>query len=201
LIMITMALSSTAMAMFTKNSAKKFLSPKQTRLMMYNTADSKRLFKEDINMLYDSKCNLCLMEVRYLYKKDVAGKIKFTDLEDPKYNPSDPANAEISYETGMKSMHAVLANGEVITGVRVFRELYTTIGLGWLYGFTRYPVIKPIIDKLYDTWAVYRTDLTRGTPVDVLIQQRNNALERKTSTSAAQLNNGENACFAMKEVK
>ena len=93
LIMITMALSSTAMAMFTKNSAKKFLSPKQARLMMYNTADSKRLFKEDINMLYDSKCNLCLMEVRYLYKKDVAGKIKFTDLEDPKYNPS----GKISY--------------------------------------------------------------------------------------------------------
>ena len=101
----------------------------------------------------------------------ITSKASILNLIFPVLSITDPANAEISYETGMKSMHAVLANGEVITGVRVFRELYTTIGLGWLYGFTRYPVIKPIIDKLYDTWAVYRTDLTRGTPVDVLIQQ------------------------------
>lgn len=140
------------------------------------------------------------MEVKYLAKKDKAGKIKFTDIEDPSYNPSDPANANIEYATGMKSMHAVLANGEIITGVAVFRELYSAIGLGWLYGFTKYPYIKPIIDKLYDSWAVYRTDLTRGTPVDVLIQQRNKALEDKMSKPAESTDGGD-ACLAMKDLK
>lgn len=172
------------------------------RMSSFSTTDpTSRLFKEDINMLYDSKCNLCMMEVNYLSKKDKAGKIKFTDIEDPSYDPSDPANANIEYATGMKSMHAVLANGEVITGVAVFRELYSAIGLGWLYGFTKYPVIKPIMDSLYDSWAVYRTDLTRGTPVDVLIQERNKALEDKMMTKPAGSTEGGDACLAMKDLK
>jgi hypothetical protein len=34
-----------------------------------------RLFKEDLNMLYDSKCSLCMKEVAFLSKRDTAGKL------------------------------------------------------------------------------------------------------------------------------
>lgn len=170
------------------------------RQRMSMTISTPRLFKEDINMLYDSKCNLCLMEVKYLMKKDTQGRIKFTDLEDPSYNGNLPINGKVDYATGMKSMHAVLFDGEVISGVRVFRELYSAIGLGWLYAFTKYPVIGPLIDRLYDTWAVYRTDVTRGTPVEALIAQRLAEIEAKSSRPGSPNANDENACAAMKNM-
>ena len=43
--------------------------------------------------------------------------------------------------TGMKYIHAVLPNGEVVKGVEVFRRIYEVIGLGWVYAVTKLPLI------------------------------------------------------------
>ena len=144
-----------------------------------NNSNGQRLFPEEINMLYDSKCQLCLMEVRFLARCDTQGKIRFTDLEDEKYNPSDAVNANIDYATGMKYMHAVRYNGEVIKGVEVFHALYSEIGLGWMYSFIKLPVLKEVVGYIYDSWAQYRTDLTRGESVESLIKKRNDGIQAK----------------------
>lgn len=165
----------------------------QMSLRQLNTPN--RLFPEEINMIYDSKCNLCMYEVNFLAKKDKQGKIRFTDIEDENYNPKDPANGGIDYATGMKTMHAVKTNGEIVQGVDVFRELYSQIGLGYLYSFTKIPVLGQLADKVYRFWAKYRTNLTRGVNLDALIKERNERLQKQLENSS--FKNG-STCDAMK---
>lgn len=85
------------------------------------------------------------MEIDFLKRRDQARnsgdhheqqqqqpRLKFTDLEGEtgEYDPSHKANGNISYQRGMGSMHAVLFNGEIMTGVPVFRVAYEQVGLG-----------------------------------------------------------------------
>eukprot|EP00884_Botryococcus_braunii_P009309 jgi/Botrbrau1/1837/Bobra.146_1s0031.1 len=58
-------------------------------------------------------------------------KICFVDIADPSYAPED--NAGISFEQAMGNIHAILADGTVVTNVEVFRRLYEAVGLGWVY--------------------------------------------------------------------
>ena len=72
-------------------------------------------------MLYDSECPLCMHEINFLEKRNKAGLVKFTDIADPNYKPE--GNGNISYEEGMKRIHAVKADGSVISGQIFFNLL------------------------------------------------------------------------------
>jgi len=154
-----------------------------------NKKKDQRLFPEELNIIYDSKCNVCNLEIEFLRRRDIklaakqqqqqqeeedqhqGRKLRFTDLEDAAgYNPKDPANAGVTYEQGMKSMHAVLANGQVVCGVPVFELAYHQVNLGWLFAVTKIPMIKRIADAAYDVFAKYRTQITRGESVERLIE-------------------------------
>ena len=58
-----------------------------------NTISSK-IFEpsEQIDLLYDSECPICMLEVNFLQKRDINNKIRFTDLSSSKYNPADHGN-------------------------------------------------------------------------------------------------------------
>ena len=76
-----------------------------------------------IDLLYDSECPLCAMEVEFLRKRDVENKIRFTDLSSLDYNPSDHGN--VKFSDGMRKIRAILPEtNEVVTGVEVFRQVY-----------------------------------------------------------------------------
>jgi len=149
-----------------------------------NKKKDQRLFPEELNIIYDSKCNVCNLEIEFLRRRDIklaakqqqedqhqGRKLRFTDLEDAAgYNPKDPANAGVTYEQGMKSMHAVLANGQVVCGVPVFELAYHQVNLGWLFAVTKIPMIKRIADAAYDVFAKYRTQIKRGESVERLIE-------------------------------
>eukprot|EP00980_Cylindrotheca_fusiformis_P002170 scaffold497_cov97-Cylindrotheca_fusiformis.AAC.1 len=137
-----------------------------------------RLFPEELNIIYDSKCNICNFEINFLANRDerISGsttttrKLRMTDIEDENYNPDDPANGGISYAKGMSAMHAVTADGRVMEGVPVFSSAYELVGLGWLFKFTEWPVLKNIVRWGYDVFARYRTNVTRGSSLEELIQ-------------------------------
>lgn len=160
-----------------------------TRLFSSN----KRLFPEEVNIIYDSKCNVCKLEIDFLRRRDerlaqkradesgssAQPRLKFTDLESGNYDKLDPANGGISYEVGMASMHAVTKDGKVMNGVPVFSMAYEQVNLGWLFVVTKVPGVKFIADRAYNIFAKYRTNITRGQSVDSLIQayQEKRALE------------------------
>lgn len=86
------------------------------------------------------------------------------------YDAADPRNGGITYERGMARMRAVKPDGTVLTGVPVFEEAYRLVGLGWVYAFTRVPLLRWFANKLYSLFARYRTEITRGATLEDLIR-------------------------------
>jgi predicted DCC family thiol-disulfide oxidoreductase YuxK len=104
-----------------------------------------------------------------------------TDLESDDYDPSDPANGNVSYAEALAAIHAVTSDGKVLKGVEVFALAYQQVGLGWLFAITKWPGIEPLVQFGYEIFAKYRTVLTRGSKMDSLIEayEEKKALERE----------------------
>lgn len=155
-----------------KTNKKMFYNPSYDPPLsaMYEESDGK------IDLLYDSECPICAMEVEFLKKRDYNHKIKFTDLQSADYNAAEHGN--IDFEKGMRKIRAILPDKRVVTGVEVFRHTYEAIGLGWMFAITKLPVVGDIADAAYDLWAEHRLRLTgRGELADVL-RQRAEALSQ-----------------------
>lgn len=124
-----------------------------------------------IKLLYDGDCPLCLREVNFLRKHDAGrGLVRFVDIAAPEYDPTE--NGDVDFETAMGRIHAVLADGSVIKNVEVFRQVYTILGMGWVYAATKWPVIGSLVDKAYDFWADRRLAWTGRPDLQTLVEQR-----------------------------
>ncbi len=131
-----------------------------------------------IKLLYDGECPLCLREVDFLKKRDAGrGLVAFVDIADDNYTPQE--HGGIDFETAMGRIHAVLPDGTIIKNVEVFRRVYETLGMGWVYGATRWAVIGPIIDKFYGIWADWRLALTGRPDLATIVALRQKRLEAK----------------------
>lgn len=128
-----------------------------------------------IKLLYDGDCPLCLREVNFLQKKD-AGRclVSFVDIADDSYDPTE--NGGVDFATAMGRIHAVLPDGTVIQNVEVFRRIYSILGIGWMYAPTQWPVVGPLVDKLYDIWADWRLQVTGRPSLETLVAQRQERL-------------------------
>ncbi|CAG9461833.1 unnamed protein product [Pedinophyceae sp. YPF-701] len=125
-----------------------------------------------IRMLYDGDCPLCMREVDMLRNRDAGvGKIDFVDIASPDY--SAEKNGGISFEEAMGEIHAITADGRIVTNIEVFRLLYEAVGLGWVYAVTRVPWVEAAANKVYGVWAKYRLPVT-GRPdlATVLAEKR-----------------------------
>ena len=143
-----------------------------------------------IDLLFDSECPICMMEVEFLKKRDVDSRIRFTDLSSPDYNPADHGN--VQFADGMRKIRAVLPGGEVVTGVEVFRQTYRAIGLGWIFDLTNVPLIGKAADALYDIWSENRLRITgRGDLADI-VKERSEKLKSmeppECDTDACEIN-------------
>ena len=129
---------------------------------------------EQIDLLYDSDCPICMMEVEFLIKRDINHMIKFTDLQSPDYDPVEHGN--IKFKDGMRKIRAVLPNGEVVVGVDVFQETYDAIGLGWIFALTKIPLLHDVADRVYDLWAENRLRLTGRPDMANQLRERSSKL-------------------------
>ncbi|MEL6438908.1 MAG: DUF393 domain-containing protein [Cyanobacteria bacterium J06621_8] len=134
-----------------------------------------------LKLLYDGECPLCVREVNFLTRKDAGrGIIKFVDIASLDYDPQD--NAGIDFATAMGRIHAILADGTVITNVEVFRQAYESLGLGWIYAITKIPILGAIADWLYGIWADYRLKITGRPDLENVIAEREKKLESFNSS-------------------
>ncbi|RUR84217.1 thiol-disulfide oxidoreductase DCC family protein [Chlorogloeopsis fritschii PCC 9212] len=132
-----------------------------------------------IKLLYDGECPLCMREVNFLKKRDAGrGLVAFVDIADENYNPQE--HGGVDFETAMGRIHAVLPDGSVIKNVEVFRRVYEALGMGWVYAATKWPVIGPIVDRLYGIWAGWRLTLTGRPDLATIIADRNKRTECST---------------------
>ena len=124
-----------------------------------------------VNLLYDGDCPLCVREVNFLRKKDDGRElVKFTDIADINYSAEE--NGGVDFETAMGRIHAVMADGTVIKNVEVFQKVYEVLGIGWIYAPTKWPVIGPIVDKVYDLWADKRLAMTGRPSLKTVMAER-----------------------------
>jgi predicted DCC family thiol-disulfide oxidoreductase YuxK len=132
-----------------------------------------------IKLLYDGECPLCMREVNFLKKRDAGrGLVAFVDIADENYNPQE--HGGVDFETAMGRIHAVLPDGSVIKNVEVFRRVYEALGMGWVYTATKWPVIGPIVDRLYGIWADWRLTLTGRPDLATIIADRDKRIECST---------------------
>jgi predicted DCC family thiol-disulfide oxidoreductase YuxK len=111
----------------------------------------------DLEVYFDGACPLCAREVAFLRRLDRAGRIRFTDIAAPGF---DPLAAGIGWGDLMDRIHARLADGTVVEGVEVFRRLYAIVGYGWLVAPTRLPGVRHLLDLAYRLFARNRLRLT-----------------------------------------
>lgn len=111
----------------------------------------------DIEVFLDGGCPLCLREINFLKRLDRLGKVKFTDIDAPEFRSEVYGK---SYDELMALIYGRLPDGTWVTGVEVFRRLYSAVGLGPLVQLTRLPIISQIMDLGYQIFANNRLRLT-----------------------------------------
>lgn len=107
-----------------------------------------------IEVFYDGGCPVCLREVRVLRRLDRRGRIRFTDIDTPGFQPPPSGPA---WENLMARIHARGPDGSWIDGVEVFRRLYAAVGFGPLVAVSRWPGISRLLDWGYAIFARNRT--------------------------------------------
>jgi predicted DCC family thiol-disulfide oxidoreductase YuxK len=107
----------------------------------------------DVEVFFDGDCPLCTREIDLLRRLDRSGRIRFTDIAAPGF---DPAALGTSMDALMARIHGRLPDGSWIEGVEVFRRLYAAVGFGPLVALTRIPGVSHALDAAYAVFAKNR---------------------------------------------
>lgn len=111
----------------------------------------------DVKLLFDGECPLCTREVRLLERLNKRGRLALEDIAAPGF---DPAAYGRTLEQLMGHIHAVLPDGQLVTGMEAFRRSYTAVGLGALAAPTGWPGLRSLFDHGYSWFARNRLRLT-----------------------------------------
>ena len=111
-----------------------------------------------IRILYDGDCPICCRKVSFLQRRDRKGKLHFSDIRQPGFNPMEIG---ISMEILEQQIHAILPDGTVVSRMDVIRSAYREIGLGWLAIPMGWPLMRPLLDGLYGLVAKYRLSISQ----------------------------------------
>jgi predicted DCC family thiol-disulfide oxidoreductase YuxK len=110
-------------------------------------------------VFYDGDCPLCMREIRMLQHLDrKRHRILFTDIAMADFDPIGETG--LAQATLMAEIHGRLPDGQLVTGVEVFRQLYGAVGLRWLMAPTRWPGLRQLSDAAYELFAKHRLRLT-----------------------------------------
>ncbi len=93
-------------------------------------------------------------------RKDKQSQMKLTDISDADF---DATNIGKTLDELMREIHGRYADGSIVIGVEVFREIYGRLGFGFLVKPTRWAIIRWPMDLAYRLFAGirYRAALKR----------------------------------------
>ncbi|MCC7541764.1 MAG: DUF393 domain-containing protein [Deltaproteobacteria bacterium] len=103
-----------------------------------------------IEVFFDGDCPLCTREIAMLRRLDRRGRIRFTDIADPSF---DPASIGTTMSALMDEIHARRPDGSFVRGVEVFRLLYGAVGFGPLVWLSRLPGVDALLEVAYAMFA------------------------------------------------
>lgn len=109
-----------------------------------------------LEVFFDGDCPLCAREVAWLSARDRAGRLRFTDIAAPDF---DPAAIGLDRAALMGRLHARTADGAWRTGMDALRAAWAEVGLGALLAPTGWRGLRPLFDALYALFALVRPHL------------------------------------------
>ena len=112
-----------------------------------------------LTLYYESACPLCNAEMSNLMLRNTEGHLRFADVSAPGFADL-PAGATM--QDLLALIHARTADGRVLKGVEVFRLAYEAVGLGWVSGAMRLPLLRPLAEWAYPVLARNRHRIPRG---------------------------------------
>ncbi len=129
---------------------------------------------DTLRLLWDSECPLCVKEVNWLRRRasERGASIEFVDIAEIDYNPQQTPNVRIEYEQAMGKIHAVRGDGTVLIGIEAFREVYDRIGMGFVYAFTKVPLLGAVAEYAYNFWADRRLSWTGRPTIQEILRER-----------------------------
>lgn len=106
-----------------------------------------------IKVLYDHACPMCRREALWIKRRDAHGAVELEDISSPGFQAE---RYGLDQATVDGTIHGILPDGSVVTGVEVFRRMYAAVGIGWVLAPTRWPLLRPVADSAYRLFARYR---------------------------------------------
>jgi predicted DCC family thiol-disulfide oxidoreductase YuxK len=100
---------------------------------------------------------LCRREIAGVRRLDRHGRVLFTDIAASDF---DPGARGLSYAQLMARIHGRTADGQIVEGVEVFRQLYAALGFPRMVALTRLPGVREALDVAYTWFAKHRLRLT-----------------------------------------
>ncbi len=111
-----------------------------------------------LRILIDGDCPLCKREAALLQRLDQrTGRLVLQDITAIEF---DPSTINRTMDDVMGTIHAVTPDGQIVTGMEVFRRAYAAVGYGWLLAPTGWPILRPIFNRFYRWFAANRLRLT-----------------------------------------
>ena len=110
-----------------------------------------------IEVFFDGECPLCQREINLLRRLDRRQRIRFTDIAAADFD-AEALGTDVA--SLMERIHGRLPDGTWITGVEVFRRLYSAVGLSPLVALTRLYGISHAAEWAYERFAKNRLKWT-----------------------------------------
>ena len=115
-------------------------------------ANSPFMDPKPFEIFVDGGCSMCSRESRFMKRLDrERGRLVVTEIADLDFD-----RLGVTWDDAMRSIHGRTPEGRVIHGPEVFRRAYAAVGLGWLWAWTGWPVVRPIVDRVYAVFAGWR---------------------------------------------
>ncbi|MBI4002061.1 MAG: DUF393 domain-containing protein [Nitrospira defluvii] len=110
-----------------------------------------------LTVFFDGACPVCAREIARMKRCNRREHLTFCDFSRPDY---DAATTGLIPETLGRAIHARWADGNVITGIEVFRAMWEAIGWSALARLSRLPMIEQLLLRTYAWFARNRLWLT-----------------------------------------
>lgn len=110
--------------------------------------------KENLVVLYDGQCNLCVNTVNVLRKLGTTANLEYIDLQQADVSAIVP---NVDQSQLLAQLHVVEAEGQLFRGADAIVRIMRTIPqLRWISFIYRIPGLKPLADVLYRIIAKHR---------------------------------------------
>ena len=110
-----------------------------------------------VEVFFDGDCPLCRREIDLMRRFDRHRRLRLTNIATPDFDPASYGKTMSSF---MDEIQGRLPDGTWIAGVEVFRQIYSSLGLGPVVLASRLPLVSHALELGYRVFARNRLKLT-----------------------------------------